>query len=140
MLVRVPKLRAALAEEKPTDVREELFGIVDERYRIIDGLWPLLAVIERCAVDLPELDAFYFGRARGGFFARFTEYVKMRAEDGYFRPTPDPDVTARLIIESVVWFAWKRHQGRDARTYDDEAARRGVLDFVCAALIPATGT
>jgi len=134
--VPAPKLRAALAEDRPPDVRAELFGIVDERYRIIEGLWPLLAVIERCALDLPELDAFYFGRARSGFFARLTEYLKMRAEDGYLRATPNAEVAARLVIESVVWFAWKRHQGRDARTYDDEAARRGVLDFVCAALIP----
>ena len=136
--IPAPHLRAALAEDHPADPLAELRGIVDERYGIIEILWPLLAVIERCALDLPELDAFYFGQARSGFFARLTEYIEMRAAGGYLRATPDAAVTARLIIESVTWFAWKRRQGRDAHTYDDELVRRSVLDFVCAALVPRT--
>jgi AcrR family transcriptional regulator len=136
--VPAPRLRAAFGEDRPPDAVAELRGIVDERYGIIESLWPLLAVIERCALDLPELDAFYFGQARRGFFARLTEYIEMRASRGYLRATPDAAVTARLIIESVTWFAWKRRQGRDARTYNDELVRRSVLDFVCAALAPGT--
>jgi AcrR family transcriptional regulator len=138
--VPAPRLRAAFDEDRPADARAELQGIVDERYVIIEQLWPLLAVIERCALDLPELEAFYFGQARSGFFARLTEYLEMRAKGGYLRTTPDAAVTARVIIESVTWFAWKRHQGRDAHTYDDEVARQTVIDFVCAALTPGNGT
>jgi AcrR family transcriptional regulator len=134
--IPAPRLRAAFAEDRPADPIAELRSIVDERYGIIENIWPLLAVIERCALDLPELDAFYFGQARSGFFARLTEYVEMRAAGGYLRATPDAAVTARVIIESVTWFAWKRRQGRDAHTYDDELVRRSVLDFVCAALVP----
>jgi AcrR family transcriptional regulator len=134
--IPAPRLRAAFDEARPPDARAELSGIVDERYTIIERVWPLLAVIERCALDLPELEAFYFGQARSGFFARLTEYLLMRTEGGYLRTTPDAAVTARVIIESVTWFAWKRHQGRDAHTYDDEVARRTVIDFVCSALTP----
>jgi len=134
--VPAPRLRAAFSGDRPADAVAELRGIVDERYGIIETLWPLLAVIERCALDLPELDAFYFGQARRGFFVRLTEYIEMRASGGYLRATPDAAVTARLIIESVTWFAWKRRQGRDAHTYDDDVVRRSVLDFVCSALAP----
>jgi len=134
--VPAPRLRAAFTEDRPADAVAELRSIVDERYGIIETLWPLLAVIERCALDLPELDAFYFGEARRGFFVRLTEYIELRASGGYLRVTPDAAVTARLIIESVTWFAWKRRQGRDAHTYDDEVVRRSVLDFVCSALTP----
>ena len=41
-------------------------GIVGERYRMIERLWPVLAVIERCAVDVPELEDMYFRRGRRG--------------------------------------------------------------------------
>jgi AcrR family transcriptional regulator len=134
--VPAPRLRAAFDEDHPSDAGAELGGIVDERYGIIEQLWPLLAVIERCALDLPELETFYFGQARRGFFTRLTEYLELRSAGGYLRTTPDAAVTARVIIESVTWFAWKRHQGRDAHTYDDELARRTVIDFVCSALVP----
>jgi AcrR family transcriptional regulator len=134
--VPAPRLRAAFDDDRPADARVELEGIVDERYGIIEQLWPLLAVIERCALDLPDLETFYFGQARSGFFARLTEYLEMRAAGGFLRTTPDAAVTARVIIESVTWFAWKRHQGRDAHTYEDEVARRTVIDFVCSALVP----
>jgi len=133
--IPTPRMRAALAEDKPADVRIELRGILEERYDMIAALWPLLAVMERCAVDLPELEAFYFGRARVAYFARLTRYLEDRAANGYLRAMPDASVTARLVTESVAWFAWKRHQGRDADLYDDAVVRRTVVEFVCAALL-----
>src|SRR5437016_2039224 len=42
----VPRIRAALADEEPADVAQELRGIVEERYDLIERYWPLLAVIE----------------------------------------------------------------------------------------------
>jgi AcrR family transcriptional regulator len=87
--VPVPRLRAALDDDQPQDVRSELAGIVEERYDMIAGLWPLLAVIERCASDFPELEAFYFGRMRVRYFAQLARYLEARSEAGYFRPIHD---------------------------------------------------
>jgi hypothetical protein len=36
----------------------------------------------------------------------------------------------REIRQSVSWFAWHRHQGRDSALYDDGTARRTVIEFV----------
>jgi AcrR family transcriptional regulator len=136
-VVPVPHMRAALAESQPADVAAELRGIVEERYDMVAGLWPLLAVIERCAVELPELEAFYFHRARLAYFGRLTRYLEERAAAGLLRTTPDAAVAARLVTEAIAWFAWKRHEGRDAQLYDDGTARRTVVDFLCGALLPA---
>ena len=54
------------------------------------------------------------------------------------RPMPDALVAARVVIESVAWFAWHRREGRDSALYDDQAARRTVVEFACAALVPET--
>ena len=51
---------------------------------------------------------------------------------------PDALVAARVVIESVAWFAWHRREGRDSALYDDQAARRTVVEFACAALVPET--
>jgi AcrR family transcriptional regulator len=133
--VAAPKLRAALDDERPRDIGDELRAIIEERYDMLSRLWPLLAVIERCAVDLPELESFYFGDLRIRYFAQLTRYVEARAEHGYFRPIDDAALTARFITESVTWFAWKRHEGRDAHLYDEDAVRRTVVEFIRASLV-----
>jgi AcrR family transcriptional regulator len=133
--VPAPNLRAALAVDRPDDVAAELAGIVEERYDIQERLWPLLAVIERCAADMPSIEASYYGRTRVGYFGRLARYLEKRATAGYLRPMPDYAIAARLVSESISWFAWHRREGRDAQLYDDDVARKTVIEFACAALV-----
>lgn len=131
-----PCLRAALAVDEPADVARELRGIVEERYDMIERYRPLFAVIERCAVEVPGLSALWFDEARHGYYAELSEYLERRTATGRLRPMPDAAVAARVITESVAWFAWHRREGRDSALYDDRTARRTVIEFVCAALLP----
>ena len=39
------------------------------------------------------------------------------------------------MTEAIAWFAWHRREDRDAHLYEDETARRTVIEFVCHALI-----
>ncbi len=133
--VEAPRMQAALEEHKPQDIRAELSGIVEERYRTLETLWPLLAVIERSAVDLPELEEFYFRRARRGYLLQLDRYLEDRAVGGYLRSMPDSGVRARIVTEMIAWFAWHRREGRDAQLYDDELTRQTVVEFICAALL-----
>jgi AcrR family transcriptional regulator len=132
----VSRVRAALTGDEPADAAEELCGIVDELYDTVERSWPLLAVVERCSVEMPELEALWFGGARADSYAELGQYLQRRMARGLLRPMPDITVAARLVTEAVTWFAWHRRQGRDAALYDDETARRTVIEFVCAALLP----
>jgi AcrR family transcriptional regulator len=133
--VELPRIRAALAEKAPVDVAEELREIVGERYALIAHYWPLLAVIERCAVEMPELEAAWFGLSRAGSFEELGTYLERRMAKGLLRPMPDVAVAARIVTESLSWFAWHRREGRDATLYHDDAVRRTVIEFICAALV-----
>jgi AcrR family transcriptional regulator len=133
-----PALREALRRQQPVDIAEELRGIIEERYSIQERLWPVLAVIERCAVELPEIEEFYFGQLRVGYFARFADYLEQRTASGHLRSMPDTALTARLVSESIAWFAWHRHEGRDAELYDDSVAHSTVVEFTCAALLESS--
>ena len=130
-----PRLRVALDEADPDDVEAELTAIVEERYAMTERLWPVLAVIERCAVDLPELESLYFQRGRPSHLAQLTTYLEQRAARGHLRTLSDAAVGARIVTEAITWFAWHRREDRDAHLYEDEAARRTVIEFVCHALI-----
>lgn len=134
--IPMPRFEAALGVEEPADPAEELRQIVEERYAVIERYWPAIAVIERCAAEMPELEAVYFGRARPGYYADLGCYLDRRAAAGLLRAMPNSTVAARVVIESLSWFAWHRLEGRDATLYDDETVRQTVIEFVCAALIP----
>jgi AcrR family transcriptional regulator len=134
--IPVPRLRAALAGNEPADVAQELREIVEEFYDLTERYWPLLAVIERCAAEVPELEALWFGEARAGIYAELAAYLQRRVATRRLRPMPDALVAARVVTESVAWFAWHRREGRDSALYDDRTARRTVIEFVCAALVP----
>jgi AcrR family transcriptional regulator len=134
--VRMPRIQAALAEDEPADVAEELREIVAERYALIEHYWPLLAVIERCAEEMPELEAAWFGLARAGSFEQLGSYLERRMAAGLLRSMPDAEVAARIVTESLSWFGWHRHEGRDSALYEDETVRRTVVEFICAALVP----
>jgi AcrR family transcriptional regulator len=128
-------LRAALKEDHPQDVRAELTQIIERFYRSMELLWPALAVIERSAIDLPQLEALYFGSGRKGFLSQLTRYCDRRIAAGYFRPQPDTAIAARFLNEAVVWFAWHRREDRDKDVYDDNAAIETVTKMLCDALI-----
>ena len=132
-------LKQAVGSDPPAEVRKELAAIVDEQYSVISRLRRVLSVIEACASDLPALEDFYFGRRRRGQIGLLVRYLERRAAEGYVTDLSDLSVAAQLVHESVAWFAWKRFEGRDAARFDDEAARRTVIEFCCNALLEPGG-
>jgi hypothetical protein len=118
------------AEAELESVVRELFERV-ERYRLS------MIVIERSALDLPELFQIYFVTLRRGFFTRFASYVERRQADGHFRDDVDPVVAARSVIESVAYFARHRFGDADPDSLPDDAVvRENVIRLAVASLLP----
>ena len=107
---------------------------------MIAWAWPVLAVVERCSAEMPDLEAVWFGGGREGIYADLAEYLQQRTATGRLRPTPDFPIAARVIGELATWFAWHRHEDRDAALYDDTTVRRTVLGFIRAALVPESAS
>ena len=49
-------------------------------------------------------------------------------EQGLVRQTPEPRLAARLVVETIAWFAMHRHGDPDGRFYEPAAARATTLD------------
>jgi len=128
-----PRLDAALARQRVTNVRAELEGVVRELYSLIAGNYHASALIERSALDWPELAAVWFGELRRGILQRLTQYLEHRIERGHLRPVPDAPTAARLILEVVAWFAWHRHEDVFSQI-DDKLAEETTVHFVASAL------
>jgi AcrR family transcriptional regulator len=134
--LRAPRLQAAqAATRRPADPRAELEGIVAEQYDGIHQMRRLLRVIERCALDWPELADLFFNRARKPHVRRLANYIERRAKWGCFRPVPDAEVAARVVIETVAWFANHRYGDYDGAKIPDDVARATVIEMLTNGLL-----
>jgi AcrR family transcriptional regulator len=132
----LPALNAAVKRARADDPRRELEAIVRELYAVVSRTTAATEMIERSTFDIPELSQLYYGRMRGGLFARLTQLIESRIVAGQYRRVPDPALAARLIIETTTWFARKRHGDPGPERISDEAAEETVVDFVVNSLIP----
>ncbi len=131
---QLPVLTAALRRARAADAHAELEGVTRELYESIYRIRHLITLIESSVADLPEL-AHLFYNLRNALIERLSKYLTQRVRAGQFRAVPDPPSTARLIIETINWFARVRFADVTCKITDAEALTT-VVDFVSHALIP----
>ncbi|HEY3281139.1 MAG TPA: TetR/AcrR family transcriptional regulator [Armatimonadota bacterium] len=133
---KLPSLTAALETESAEDPVAELSSIVTEFYTMSEQHRRVLDVLERSALDWPELAAVFFRDIRGAFLDRLTRYLRRRMESGQLRQLPDASLGARFILESVSWFAWRRHHEPQDSALPPDTTRAAIVSLLVAALLP----
>jgi AcrR family transcriptional regulator len=132
----LPALQTALARRGPANAGSELAGIIGDLWDLVAATRRGADMIERSARDWPELaEVFYIGFRRQ-LIASLASYLQRGARRGEFRPLEHPQLTARFVLESVVWFASHRHGDPDSADIDEEVARPAVTRLLITALIP----
>ena len=126
------RLGQALAAPPPDDAAAELTAVIDELYSAMAGQRTAIQLLDRCAVDYPELAAVWFERGRGDTVAALHRYLESRAAAGRLRPLADTAVAARLILETVATWAVHRHWDPAPQRFDDASVQAAVV----AALVP----
>ncbi|HVN29140.1 MAG TPA: helix-turn-helix domain-containing protein, partial [Candidatus Binataceae bacterium] len=116
---RLPVLQRALSERRVVDARTELEAVVREYYEAMARTRRALDLIERSTVDLPELAEQLYLKIRRGRIDKLARYIESRIALGEFRPLPDPPTAARLLLETVAWFARHRHNTADSAMISD---------------------
>jgi AcrR family transcriptional regulator len=133
---KLSALNAAADREKADDIAAEVEAIVRELFNSIARGRTLIGLIERSAVDLPELRADFYLKGRRGFIKKIETYLSMRIESGQLRPVPDTAATARFLVESISWFANHRHGDQDSANITDEMAEQVCVDMLVHGLLP----
>ena len=67
--------------------------------------------------------------------ARVAQYIDDRMRRKLLRPFPDAAVAARLVIETVVFWAVHRHWDPHPQPVDEAVAKDTVVRFVVNALV-----
>ena len=127
-------LTAALGRSRVPDPRAELEAIVRELYDALAHNRRGIKLLDRSAPDYPELAALWFEGARGGLLGRLGQYLKDRGRRRLLRPVPDAAVAARLIIETLVFWAVHRHWESHPQAVDESVAKETVVRFIVSAL------
>lgn len=131
---QLPTLTAALSRQRVAAPRVELQEIVGELYDALARNRQGIKLLDRSARDYPELAALWFDGARGGLVALLSQYLETRMRRKLLRAFPDIPATARLILETAVWWAVHRHWDSHSPKIDDAIARTTVLEFILNAL------
>jgi AcrR family transcriptional regulator len=134
----IPALDAALRRSRATDPRTELEAIVAELYDRIARAWPGIVVLERSALEWPELAYVFYGEARRSLLQRLERYLTSRMTAGLLRAVPSGAAAARFVVETVAWFAMHRHRDPAAEAIDDVTARETALALIVNAFTPGT--
>ena len=137
MEAALPRLRRA-ARSKPTAAAlEELREVVRELYRLLARARGAILVIERSALEMPDLARLFYHAKRRRLLARLEAYLASRMRAGRLRTLSPPGVAARILLENVAMFAMHRHRDPDPEPIDDATVEAAVLDFVVGAFTPS---
>jgi AcrR family transcriptional regulator len=131
----LPLLGEALARRRVADVRAELEAIVRELYALLARHRVGIKLLDRCAHDHPELAAVWYGTGRSGVQGLLRRYLEDRIRRRRLAPVEDPAVTARIVLETVVFWAVHRHWDPSPQVVDDRVALDSVVQFVLRALL-----
>jgi AcrR family transcriptional regulator len=130
-----PTLAKAMAAKRTHDVRTEFEAILRELYDTFAANRRGIKLLDRSSRDYPELAALWFEGARGGLIALLTRYLDERVRRRVFSDVPDTAVAARLIIETLVFWAVHRHTDPHPQVVDEGVAKDTVVQLLTRAFI-----
>lgn len=134
----LPVLTEALARRRVVDVRAELEAIVRELYELLARHRVGIKLLDRCAHDHPELAEVWYGAGREAVRDLLRRYVEDRIRRGRLAPVKDPAITARIVLETAVFWAVHRHWDPSPQPVDDRLAEDAVVQFTLRALLEAS--
>jgi len=123
------------AAKRAENPRAELEVVLGELYDAFGARRLAIDAIERSAREVPEFAEVFYVVLRRDLIARLARYIETRVASHQFRPVEDPPTVARLVIETITYFARHRFGDMDSKMIDDDVARRTVIDMLSAALL-----
>jgi AcrR family transcriptional regulator len=129
-------LAGALSGPDPDDPGAELEAILRELFELESRTREAADMLERSARELPELADLLNEGIRRPVLAALTAYLERRVWAGLLRQTPDPAATARLILETLTWFARHRLSDPHGAAIPAQLAQDTAVDALLHALVP----
>jgi AcrR family transcriptional regulator len=131
----LPVLSQALNRRRAPDARAELEEVLRELYSVMERHHRGIKLIDRCALDHPELAAEWQKGGRKGVRHLVAEYLASRIRANRLRPVADVQLAARFVIESIMTWAVHIKWDHFPERFDEKAAEDGVIEFLVRGLL-----
>jgi AcrR family transcriptional regulator len=131
----VAEIMALAARRRPGDQRAELETVLGKVYDVLSANRIGIKLVDRCAADHPGLGDLWFRGGRQGILAALREYFESRARTKGLRHFQDSEVVARIVLETLVFWAVHRHWDPSPMAIEESVARSTAIGFLSAALL-----
>ena len=129
-----PVLAAALRTPRADDIRQELHGVLDELYTLLEANCRVVRMLERCS-DHPELGPLWHAMVRAPARGDLARYVAQRVKAGQLRQVEHPQLAARIALETVATWAMHIKWDRAPESYEPESTKAVVIEQICRGLL-----
>lgn len=129
-----PQLWLAAESPPPDDVGSEVRGIVLELYGWLHRYRRAIELIERSAMDWPDVGQVFHRRFWRGGIRRIADYLARRVREGAIPARGDALAAAHLVVESLTWMAVHREWTPDGAAVKDQAAEDTSAALLVAAI------
>ena len=142
---RLASLEAAIAGPHVEGIEAEASAIFVELYATLARNRRRLKLLDSSARDYPEIAALWFEGARGGLLSVLEAWLADRRARELLTVEGDTAVTARLLLETLVFWAVHRHwdlpsSGDGNGAVEEGSARDTVIGFLVRSLVPRAAT
>lgn len=131
----LPLLVAALGRKRVSDVRTEAEQILREFYAVLARHRTAIQLLDRSAVETPDLAAIWYRTGREGAQGLLAAYLVDRSRRGLLRVPGDVAVAARIVLETLTFWAVHRHWDPSPQRVEEALVADSVVSFLLAALL-----
>jgi AcrR family transcriptional regulator len=128
-------LQRAIMSNDTGHSSREVEAILREIYRAMARNRTAIKLVDRCAADYPELAKVWFNAGREGLLAQLTQFLELGIRGGWLRAVPDIGAAARLLLETLVFWAVHRHWDPSPQPFDPRGAEDTVVQMLTHALV-----
>jgi AcrR family transcriptional regulator len=129
-----PTLKVALAGGRRRAGVDLLGPILEEIFDAMARNRTGIKLVDRSAVDYPDLAKIWFAQGRQALLTELITYLQGRRRGGELRADLDVAVAARLVLETLVFWAVHRHWDPAPQPVDADSARHTIVQMLVRAL------
>lgn len=132
-----PRLWLAADSPAPSEVQigAEVDGILAELYQWLHRYRQGVKLVERSALDWPDVAQVFYRRFWRGGIRRVADYLARRMKEEAIPAREDAMVAARFVVEALTWMAVHRPWSEDGAALTDPAVVATIQPMLRAAIV-----